>query len=475
MRTPTLLVSLSLLAVIVAPASRADLSQPGEFFAGRSTVTVTRANGSTFSAILFYPATAQGPGAAFDPAGAPYPAVSFGHGFLQGVAQYQSTLEHLATRGYLVIASESESGLSPNHANFASDLSRCLTWLEEQNADAQSFLFGAVDTGAFGMSGHSMGGGASILATAQDARVRALANLAAANTNPSAVSAIASVTVPSRLIAGDRDTITPVKQHGQLMYNNATTPKQLPLIVGGFHCGFTDSTFLFCDSGTISRAEQLAITRRLLTEFFDLHLKGDQTRWVSVWGPGATSQSDTTMSLDARASISPGAQAVDVAPGGAATVTMSLGAVAGGAGAYTLVLESAAGADATGWTATTLASNISLGAGQMADFDVLLGAPKGAADGQTVEWIVSARRDDDGATRAWARIAATVSANAPCPGDANGDGLVNFTDLNVVLGSFGQTGAPGAPGAIPGDINADGVVNFADLNEVLANFGAACR
>lgn len=58
----------------------------------------------------------------------------------------------------------------------------------------------------------------------------------------------------------------------------------------------------------------------------------------------------------------------------------------------------------------------------------------------------------------------------PCPGDTNGDSLVNFADLNTVLAQFGQTGV-----GLPGDTNADGVVNFADLNLVLANFGNSCE
>lgn len=58
-----------------------------------------------------------------------------------------------------------------------------------------------------------------------------------------------------------------------------------------------------------------------------------------------------------------------------------------------------------------------------------------------------------------------------CPGDANGDASVNFADLNIVLASFGQTGAPGS---LPGDLDGDGVVGFADLNEVLSFFGSSC-
>jgi uncharacterized membrane protein len=63
-----------------------------------------------------------------------------------------------------------------------------------------------------------------------------------------------------------------------------------------------------------------------------------------------------------------------------------------------------------------------------------------------------------------------LNDEAPCAGDTNGDNIVNFTDLNSVLASFGQSGE-----GLTGDVNGDGVVNFTDLNEVLANFGADCN
>ena len=84
-----------------------DLSAPGAFHAGWMDITVTRPGGSSFTATLFYPATSGGQSTPYDGAGAPYPAISFGHGFLQAVEKYQSTLEHLATWGYFAIASRS--------------------------------------------------------------------------------------------------------------------------------------------------------------------------------------------------------------------------------------------------------------------------------------------------------------------------------------------------------------------------------
>lgn len=52
-------------------------------------------------------------------------------------------------------------------------------------------------------------------------------------------------------------------------------------------------------------------------------------------------------------------------------------------------------------------------------------------------------------------------------GDANRDGRVDFLDLNLVLGSFGQAGC-----CVQGDVNCDGRVDFLDLNLVLGAFGA---
>lgn len=58
-----------------------------------------------------------------------------------------------------------------------------------------------------------------------------------------------------------------------------------------------------------------------------------------------------------------------------------------------------------------------------------------------------------------------------CQGDANGDNMINFSDVTTVLANFGNDYSP-ATG--PGDANHDGPVNFADITSVLANFGGNC-
>lgn len=56
-----------------------------------------------------------------------------------------------------------------------------------------------------------------------------------------------------------------------------------------------------------------------------------------------------------------------------------------------------------------------------------------------------------------------------CPGDTNGDAVVNFIDLNQVLSDYGQNGF-----GLEGDVNNDQQVNFLDLNIVLSTFGSQC-
>jgi len=261
-----------------------DYSAPGAYRAGRRRVTVRRPNNSTFDAQLYYPATATGDSAPYDGSGAPYPAISFGHGFLQPPERYRSTLEHLATWGYFVIATESALDFFPDHQAYSEDMRHCLTYLEQQSASSSSWLFRQVATERFGISGHSMGGGASILAAAADTRIKAVANLAAAETNPSAIRASANVVVPHSLISGSEDRIVPLRENGLRMYNAGFAPKLLPVIQGGWHCGFQDTSVFGCDSGSLPRATQLQLTRRLLTAFFELYLRGNLAAWDWVWG-----------------------------------------------------------------------------------------------------------------------------------------------------------------------------------------------
>jgi hypothetical protein len=76
---------------------------------------------------------------------------------------------------------------------------------------------------------------------------------------------------------------------------------------------------------------------------------------------------------------------------------------------------------------------------------------------------------DSASTSAAVSGSATVLFNTTDldPADLNGDGVVDTADLGLLLGAFGNSGAPGT---IFADINGDGVVDTADLGILLASF-----
>lgn len=58
-----------------------------------------------------------------------------------------------------------------------------------------------------------------------------------------------------------------------------------------------------------------------------------------------------------------------------------------------------------------------------------------------------------------------------CSGDANGDGTVDFNDINAVITNWL---ADYSPGSGPGDADSGGNVNFGDINAVIVNWLSSC-
>ncbi len=223
-----------------------------------STVRVAL-EGRSFSALLVRPVGAWSDG---------FPVVAFGHGFLQGPQRYASTMTALAARGYVVVAPRTERGLPPRHGRLADDLVVAIRWTRAHVPSAHPSLCA--------VAGHSMGGGAALLAAARAAEVDAVVTLAAAQTFPSAVAASRSISAPALFVVGALDRIVrPATTFA--MYEAVVGPARFVSITGGYHCGFNDSTTfrgLACDAGTISRDEQLALTQQVVGDWLDVTLRG---------------------------------------------------------------------------------------------------------------------------------------------------------------------------------------------------------
>lgn len=242
---------------IAAPASAATAAAaPVPTTTAQVTVSI---EGRSFPARLVQPANGTA---------GQYPVIAFGHGFVQSSARYASTLQSLAARGYVVIAPDSELGLLPNHSRFADDLWRAIEWVRQTQPHASATLDG--------VAGHSMGGGAAIIAASRHPEIDTVATLAAAETRPSATAASALIVVPALYVVGTKDgVVSPATTRA--MYDAKPSPATFAQITGGYHCGFVDSSSFFglgCDKGDISRATQLPISAELLGGWFDARLRG---------------------------------------------------------------------------------------------------------------------------------------------------------------------------------------------------------
>lgn len=292
-------VCLWLAAPLAGPVGAADdvagrdpgpLAAPGPYAVEAQEVVVTRPGGDgEFDARLFIPrASSAGAGPAAVMAS---PIVAFGHGFLTPVDLYESTLRHLASWGITTIAPRSAGGPLPDHAAFAADLSAALEWVAAEAAADEDWPGLPVDAEARGTSGHSMGGGAAVLAAANDARIGSVATLAAADTRPSSIDAAAKLTVPALFIAASQDGITPVAEHQQPMADAASMAQaRLHVIEGGSHCGFLDRVILpgiVCDEADIDPDDQRARAQAALVGWFHDHLGGEPIA-TSGAGPDAT-------------------------------------------------------------------------------------------------------------------------------------------------------------------------------------------
>lgn len=213
-----------------------------------------------------------------------FPIISFGHGFAMAWSAYENIWEELVPLGYIIALPRTEGGLfpAPSHQDFGLDLSLVLDRLLDLNNDANTLFHNKLN-GKSALMGHSMGGGSSFLAADVNANVTTLIGLAPAETNPSAIDVAPNITVPTLVLSGQQDGVTPPNEHHIPMYDASAAPcKYFLSILGGAHCYFANSNFN-CDFGestassgiSITRAEQQQTMYDAITPWLDFYLKGD--------------------------------------------------------------------------------------------------------------------------------------------------------------------------------------------------------
>lgn len=236
---------------------------------------------------IYYPADTWGenvPVAAPDDAG--FPTISFGHGYLMPWDVYANIWTTLVPAGYIIGLPRTGGEIFPNHLDFGLDLAFVIQALQAEGENPASAFYEKIGPTSAVM-GHSMGGGASILAAAANPNITALTNLAAAETNPSAIDMAAGVTIPTLLLAGSDDCVTPVSQHQMPIYNAlASNCKTLITLTGGSHCQFAEYNLtcslgeLTCPTPGIDRATQHELVNLFLLTWLAAKLTDNNAAWI---------------------------------------------------------------------------------------------------------------------------------------------------------------------------------------------------
>jgi len=268
--------------LLLAFAALPTLAAAQPYLIGNRSITFFDASRNrNIATNLYYPGVTAGSNAAV--LAGEWPVLVVGHGFVMGTDAYANLWNHFVPRGYIVALPTTEGGFGPSHNNFGQDLAFVVTALQAANNEAASPFYQRV-AATSALMGHSMGGGASFLGAANNTAITTVVNLAAAETNPSAVAACAQVQVPTLMFAGSNDCVTPIPQHQEPMYAALTVPcRAFVNITGGGHCYFAENNFncsfgeLTCTPApAISRAAQHSVVNDFATLWLDHFLKGEE-------------------------------------------------------------------------------------------------------------------------------------------------------------------------------------------------------
>jgi dienelactone hydrolase len=298
-----------------------DPARTGGFGSGGGT-------GRQIQTEIYYPANTAGDNVAT--ASGQFPVITFGHGFAMAWDAYTNIWQRYVAKGYILAFPRTEGGLvpSPSHGDFGNDLKQVSDKMLALNSNSSSILYNKVLQKA-AIMGHSMGGGASFLAAANNTNIQTVIGLAPAETTPSAISAAPNVNVPALVFSGSADGVTPPADHHIPIYQGLTsTCKSFVSITGGAHCYYANPNFN-CDFGEGTSSPNISITRQvqqdltytILDPWLDYMLKGNCSSYVAF----QTALASTTGTVNQ--TICPNVSPVSISASNATLTANSTGSV----------------------------------------------------------------------------------------------------------------------------------------------------
>ncbi|MBP7765893.1 MAG: hypothetical protein KA113_11970 [Syntrophaceae bacterium] len=200
-------------AVEIGPAPTSTLlNGDGPFAVSTDSVSslVTGFGGGT----IYYPTTSG-----------QYAAVAVCPGFTGTSSSISWFARRLATHGFVTIAMNTNT-IYDYPSSRATQLAAALRYLLNSSS---STIRARIRTADRAVAGHSMGGGGTLIASANDSTLRAGIPLTPWNTYTS----FSSVRVPQMIFGADGDTIAPYASHARPFYNSLSYPEKAYALLNG--------------------------------------------------------------------------------------------------------------------------------------------------------------------------------------------------------------------------------------------------
>jgi dienelactone hydrolase len=213
-----------------------------------------------------------------------FPLIVFAHGFLMSYTSYENISDFFVPKGYIVAFCNTENTPFPSHTNYGLDLKFIAERLVNALNESAGSFWQNKFTGKKAVMGHSMGGGASMLAASGNSVFDLAVGLAPAETNPSSSEAASTINHPLLIFAGSEDVITAPATQNYPIFNAAinSSCRTYINITGGGHCYFANPNFT-CEAveatPSISRAQQHAVVEDFSLAYFETFLKNNSSGW----------------------------------------------------------------------------------------------------------------------------------------------------------------------------------------------------
>ncbi len=202
-----------------------------------------------------------------------HPVITWGNGTGTTPSIYRVLLLHLASHGFVVIASD-----SPNVAQGTPPpMVAGVTWVLQQNADPTSVMYQRIDTTHVGATGHSQGGFATTTA-GQDSHILTIAPIAGAT-------ATKNLHGPALLLCGGMDTTVPCSTIMSAFTGITNQPVMLADQLAATHAGWVS----FRAGGTLNPYEVA------VTAWMRVQLMGDTALRSMFYGPSCTLCTNTAV------------------------------------------------------------------------------------------------------------------------------------------------------------------------------------